>query len=119
MACGAIDRNIALLMAAKAITHVQIHRAHGCALLLQITVAARARDPSANMRRMIEPDVGRKTVVVDSDPGKIFAAGLIGGHFPDFRPVFCNYQMTTHAEFHAGNSGVGSLIHSGVADFAL
>src|SRR5689334_13954964 len=57
MAYRAIDRNVALRMAAQAITHIQIHGAHGRRLLHKVAVTTRARHARADVRRMIEPDM--------------------------------------------------------------
>jgi len=106
-------------MAAKAIAHVQIHGAHSRALLQQIAMAARACDAGSYVRSMVEPDVGGGAVVVNAHPRNVFAARLVGGHFSDFGPVSGDDQMATHAELHAGNGRIGSLIDAGVASLAL
>src|SRR5580704_19067934 len=106
-------------MAAQAIAHIQIHGAHGRGLLHEVAVATRASDIRANVRRMIETNVSRRPVIVNAHPGNVFAARLISSHFFDLRPVFGDDQMTTHAELYAGDSRIGSLVHTGVANLAL
>lgn len=115
----AINRRLPLRVASKAIAHVQADGAHRGRLLQQIAVAGRAGNARLYMWLMIELHMSRGAVVVNAHPGDIFPACLVRGHFPDFRPVFSNHQMATHAEFHTGNGRVGTLIDASVADLAL
>jgi hypothetical protein len=119
MASRAIDRCLTLRVAAKAVPHVQINCPHCRRLLQHIAMAIRARHARAYVRRVIEPDVGRGVVVVNPHPGNVFAARLIGRHLLDFGPVLGNHQMTTHAELHARDRRIGTLIHAGVAGLTL
>jgi hypothetical protein len=119
MARRAIEQRLALRLAGKAIAHIEIHSSHRRGLLQHIAMAARTGHARADVRGMIEPDVSRGAVVIDAYQGNIFATSLISCHFPDFGPVFGDYQMAAHAELHAGDGGFGSLIHSVVAGLAL
>ena len=119
MARGAIDRNVALCVAAKAIAHVQVHGTNRRDLLQQIPMAIRAGDARADVRCVIKLDVSRGAVVVNAYPGDVFTTRLVTGHFPDFRPIFGDHQMAAHAELHAGDGGIRPLIHASVADLAL
>ena len=119
VARGAIDRDVPLRVTFQAKAHIQIHGAHRRSLLQQVTVAVRTGDAGANVRGVIELNVSRRAVVVNTHPGDIFTARLVGGHFLDFRAVFSDHQVTTHAEFHAGNGRIRALIHASVAKLAL
>ena len=119
MACCAIDRNVALRVAAQAIAHIQIYGTYSRGLLHEVAVTIRTGHRRADVRRMIEPDVSRGAIFVNTHPGNVFAARLVTGHFLDFGAIFSDDQMTSHAEFHAGDSRIGSLVYSGVADLAL
>jgi hypothetical protein len=119
MARRAIDRCLALRVAAKAVAHVQIDRPHRRCLLQHVAVAIRARHIGTNVRRVVEPDVSRNTVVVNPHPRNVLAAGLIRRHLLDFRPVLGDHQMATHAEFHARDGSIGTLVHARVADLAF
>ena len=67
--------------------------------------------PELHVRCRIKP--------VDSLPGDVLPFGGIGSEFLDFRFVRGNHLMACHTESNAGNSGVRSLGHAGVAAGAL
>lgn len=119
MACRAIDRNVALRVAAQAIAHIQIYGAHCRGLLCEFAVTTRAGHICADVRRMVKPDMSRGAIFVNAHPGNVFAACLVSGHFLDLRAIFGDDQMTIHAKLHTGNGRFGSLVYPGVADFAL
>ncbi len=119
MARRAIDRCLTLRVAGKTIAHIQINRPDRRCLLQHVAMAIRARHARAYVRRVIEPDVSRSAVVVNPHPGNVLAAGLIGRHHLDFRPVLGDHQMTAHAELHARDGRIGPLIHARVANLAL
>jgi hypothetical protein len=119
MARGAIDGNLALRVTAEAITHIQVHRADGGGLLRHIAMAVRAGYSGADVRRMIEANVGRGTVIVYAHPGNILAARLVSRDFLDLRAVRGDHLMAVHAELHTGNSGFRTLAHARMANLAL
>ena len=119
MARGAIEGDLPLRVTVKAVAHIQIHSAHRCRLPQQITMAIRTGNAGAYVGRVIELNVVRSAEVVNTRPGNVFTAGLVGGHLPDFRPVFGDCQMTTHTELHPGDGRIRTLFRSGVAGLAL
>jgi len=119
VARDAIDRDVPLSVTFKAKAHIQIHGADRGRLLQQVTVAVRTGNAGANVRRVIELNVSRRAVVVNTHPGDVFAARLVLRHFLDFRAVFSDHQVTTHAELNAGNGGIRALIYASVAKLAL
>ena len=119
MARVAIDRDVPLRVALKAIAHIQIHGAHRRGLLQQITMAGRTGDACTYVRRVIELNMSRRAVVVNTHPRNVLTARWVKGHFLDFGPVFGDHQVTTHAEFHAGNGSIRALTHANVAELAL
>ena len=118
MARGAIDGNLALRVTAEAITHIQVHRADGGGLLRHIAMAARAGHSGADVRRMIEANVGRGAVVVYAHPGNILAARLVSGDLFNLGPVLSDGYVAAHAKAHVRNAGARSLRDACMARFA-
>ena len=105
-------------MAVDAKTHVQIDFAFSRCLFREVAVARGAVDAGANMRRMVEAHVRRLAVVVNADPGYVFPARLIGSYLLDLRAIGGDRLMAAHADSHAGNARLGTLIHPNVAEGA-
>lgn len=118
MARHAIDRNLVLHMAANAVAHVQVHRTHRDGLLGHVAMARRAIDSRANMRRVIEFHVRRLLKLVDALPRNVLSLGLVGGDLFDFGMVCIDRDVTRHADGHAGDCRIGSLVDPCVAEGA-
>ena len=108
MTCLAIDGHVALLMTAKAIIHIDVDDPFCCGLLGHIAMAGRTRHVGANMRCVIEPDMGVLAVVVNARPRDVFPAGAKRREFLNFRLFSGDHQMTGHAEFGAGHHRIGA-----------
>jgi len=119
MARHTIHRHLFLLVALDAISHRQVHFSLGHCLRGHITVACRALDARANMRRMIEFHVGRRLKVVDALPGNVLASRPVCSHFLDLGLIFGDYLVASHAEIDARNPCVRSLVDPYVAIHAL
>jgi hypothetical protein len=106
-------------MAVEAISHYQIYGAHGHRLAGHIAMAARAAYFGANVGRVIEFNVRRGIICIDTLPGNFFTAGEVPRNFFDFGVVCSNYLMTGHTKLNARNTRDGALLDAGMAVSAL
>jgi len=119
MACDAIHGHLLLLVAPHTVSHGEVYSSDRYGLLSHVAVTLGAGDARADMRRMIELDVGRGIEIVDPLPRDIFAPRGIGGHFLDFGFVGGDHLMASHAETGAWDASVGAFIDPRVAVGAL
>ena len=85
------------LVTAHAKRHCEVHRSLGNRLLPDIPVTRRTLDVGSNVRRVIEANMRQRTVAVDTLPGEILAALLIGRELLDERRVHRNRPVAEHA----------------------
>ncbi len=101
-------------MAVHAVTHGQVNGAYNHSLLGHIPVTTRASDFRADVRCMVESDMGARDEAVNALPRDIFPARRIGGNFPDLGPVGGDGLVAGHANFGAGDGRVRALIDTDV-----
>jgi hypothetical protein len=119
MARQAVNRYAALRVTGEAKAHIHIHESPGGGFLGHIAMTSRTGHVRADVRRMIEKDVRRGTVVVHAHPGNIFAAIFVGCQLLNLGPVRGDDLMAGHAKLHVRNCGFGAGIHADMAGLAF
>src|SRR5688572_4892851 len=111
MACEAINRRLALVMAVHTEPHVHIDVALGNGPLRDRTMTRRALDLRADVRRVIEADVRLGRVVEHAAPDEVLAAFAHRRELPDARPVGRDRVVADHARSDARQARDGTGRH--------
>ena len=106
-------------MTIDAKSHSHIHRSHRYGSLPHIAMARYTFHFGANMRRVVEFHMRRRTVIVDALPLNIFSTRQQGGHFFDFGFIRRNRLVARHAKCNVRNAGDSTLLNIDMAIHAF
>ena len=112
MTRDAFVRGVLRLVTVDAETHIEVHDTFGHRLLSDVPMTRGAVDAGANMRRVVEPDVRRVHVSVNTLPGDVNMPCFVRGHVLDGWPIRGNRGVADHARLHARKAGNRTLLRA-------